>query len=161
MLKCICTKFWVFGRYSALPVVASFQMLRLCLKVVSHTWFFSGKIWRLAYKKCDEFWQTKCHCILGLFLQQIFPEFKPNSITCGFHDFQTNSSNHSSVAWPLIFYLLLFSTDWGFWWMDGGCIKTLSGEAYFLNWNSARRLSAPLKNLTWTCLCMEQVSDNV
>lgn len=81
MLKCICTKFWVFGRYSALPVVASFQMLRLCLKVVSHTWFFSGKIWRLAYKKCDEFWQTKYHCILGLFLQQIFPEFKPNSIT--------------------------------------------------------------------------------
>lgn len=58
MLKCVCSKFWVFGRYSALPLVASLWMLHLCLKVVLRTWFFSGKIWRLAYKKCDEFWQT-------------------------------------------------------------------------------------------------------
>lgn len=45
--------------------------------------------------------------------------------------------------------------------MDGGCTKTLSEEAYFLNWNSALSVSALLKNMTWTCLCTEQVSDNV
>lgn len=45
--------------------------------------------------------------------------------------------------------------------MDGGCIKTLSEEAYFLNLNSARCVSALLKNVTWTCLCMELVSENV